>query len=72
MSHTMEEDKSWKIITLNAWNVALNAKAEMDDFEQLNYGFKYLKLWLWTPMGEIALKTYDFKHLWKKVVALNA
>ena len=52
----MEDDKLWKIMTLNTWNVALNANTEMKDFEQLNYGFECLivyngserlwKLWL--------------------------
>ena len=49
ISHTMEEDKLWKVTTLNAknvvlnaWNVVLNAKTKMNDFEQLNYGYECL------------------------------
>ena len=49
ISHTMEEDKLWKVTTLNAknvvlnaWNVVLNAKTKMNDFEQLNYESKSL------------------------------
>ena len=87
ISHTMEDDKLWKIMTLNAWNVALNAKTEMKDFEQLNYGFECLivyngserlwKWWLWTPKT-MALNAYEnvsSERLWEKwlwkVVALN-
>ena len=36
-----------------------------------NGGFKSLKLWLWTPKREIALKAYGSKRLWKKMVTLN-
>ena len=72
ISHIVEEDNPWKIMTPNSWNVAVNAKTEMNNFEQLNYGSKCLKLWLWPLMGEVALKAYNSKHLWKKVVALNA
>ena len=38
----MEEDKLWKVTTLNARNVVLNAKTKMNDFEQLNYGYECL------------------------------
>ena len=44
------------ITTLNAWNVDLNAKIEMNDFEQLNYGSKILwEEWLWKHMRMVAL-----------------
>ena len=54
----MEEDKLWKITTLNAWNVALNAKIETNDFEQLNYGSESLwEEWLWRPMKMVTLNS---------------
>ena len=52
----MEEDKLWNIMTFTAWNVALNAKTETNDFEQLNYGSE--RLWdelFWRPMRMVAL-----------------
>ena len=64
----MEEDKLWKIMARNTWNVALNVKIEM----------KLLwtpKPWLWMPMGGMTLKAYekgDSERQCEKVVALNA
>ena len=63
----MEEDELWNITTLNAWNVALNAKTEMNDFEQLNYGSKSLwEWWLLMPKTvEVALNANGRKWwLW--------
>ena len=72
----MEEDKLWKITTLDSRNVALNAKTEMNDFEQLNYGSESLwEEWIWRSMKMVALNAktetndfeqlnYDFKSLW--------
>ena len=63
----MDEDKLWKTTTLRTWNVALNAKTKMNDFEQLNYGSKCLivsngferqtKKWIWTPKWGVWLWT---------------
>ena len=53
----MEDDKLWKVEASNAWNVALNAKTKMNDFEQLNYGYECLwEEWLWRPMEMVTLK----------------
>ena len=53
----MEEDKLWKITTSDSRNVALNAKTEMNDFEQLNYGSESLwEEWIWRSMKMVALK----------------
>ena len=65
----MEEDKLWKIMTPNTWNVALNAKTETNDFEQLNYGFECLwEEWLWRPIEMVALNAQNSnsERQWEK------
>ena len=38
----MEEERLWKTMALNTWNVALNAKIEKNDFKYPNHGTKCL------------------------------